>query len=141
MGYCLYNGEKFPDIYDVYTPELQEEYPHALIWGGLVGHSLYLSPVPLIRFDNGGIAVSQETGNVTLRSFYTAPERVKWTPGADYDLSYDHLLFGINVWTNTPIYNEDGTLYLAASDPVPVLNPAVMMQGFMVGQAIRRGRK
>ena len=43
-------------------------------------------------------------------------------------------------WTNTDIYNEDGTLYLAASIPVPVNppNPTAMMMGYMVGQAIRK---
>ena len=49
------------------------------------------------------------------------------------------------VWSNTDIYNEDGTLYLAASDPVPVspvkLNPALLVQSFFTGQALRRSRK
>lgn len=53
--------------------------------------------------------------------------------------------FGTAIWTSHKIYNEDGTLYLAASDPVPVspvkLNPALLVQSFFTGQAIRRGRK
>lgn len=28
--------------------------------------------------------------------------------------------FGQGFWSNNVVYNEDGTLYLAASDPVPV---------------------
>ena len=47
------------------------------------------------------------------------------------------------MWTNEPIYYEDGvTLYLAASDPVPVtqLNPAALMQGFTTMLSLRRNR-
>lgn len=44
------------------------------------------------------------------------------------------------VWTNTDLYRPDGALYLAASTPVPVLNPSVLMQGFMMGDAVKRMR-
>ena len=46
------------------------------------------------------------------------------------------------VWSNYDILDEDGTLYLAASEPVPVTaqNPAAMLAGFQLGAAISRMR-
>lgn len=46
------------------------------------------------------------------------------------------------VWANFDIYNSDGTLYLAASDPVPILtrSPAAMALGWLAGMAVRRMR-
>ena len=45
-------------------------------------------------------------------------------------------------WANFDVLNEDGTIYLAASEPVPVTarNPAAMLAGFQLGAAIRRMR-
>ena len=43
-------------------------------------------------------------------------------------------------WTNTDLVAPDGSWSLAASAPVPVLNPSVLMQGFMMGDAVKRMR-
>lgn len=58
----------------------------------------------------------------------------------------DAFVIGQILWSNYDVVNtDDGTLYLAASDPVPVspvkLNPALLVQSFFTGQAVRRGRK
>lgn len=52
------------------------------------------------------------------------------------------------VWANFDIYASDGTLYLAASDPIPVttaapIDPTSFMQGWLVGRRIAamRGKK
>ena len=49
------------------------------------------------------------------------------------------------IWANYNIVNPNGELILEASDPVPVspvkLNPALLVQSFFTGQAIRRSRK
>ena len=46
------------------------------------------------------------------------------------------------IWTSHTIVNADtGGIYLAASDPVPQLNPAALMQGFFVGEAVKRCRR
>lgn len=53
-------------------------------------------------------------------------------------------LLKVMQWSNFNILNEaDGTIYLAASEPVPVhhRNPSAMLLGFQVGRAIRRMRK
>ena len=45
------------------------------------------------------------------------------------------------VWSNINLYKEDGSLaYSGGPDPVPVLNPSVLMQGFMMGDAVKRMR-
>jgi hypothetical protein len=48
-------------------------------------------------------------------------------------------------WTNTDILNEDGSLYLAASDPIPVggepIDPTSFMQGWLVGRRLAGMRK
>lgn len=55
-------------------------------------------------------------------------------------------IYGKIIWSAQDIYNRtDGTLYLAASDPVPVgpvtaQNSAAMLMGFQLGTAIRRMR-
>ena len=50
------------------------------------------------------------------------------------------------VWTNTDLYKTDGTLYLAASDPVPVTptiqrNPAELMAGYIAGMSTIKSRR
>lgn len=53
--------------------------------------------------------------------------------------------FGIPIWANFPLYDTEGNLVIAASEPVPVspvkLNPALLVQSFFTGQAVRRSRK
>ena len=47
-------------------------------------------------------------------------------------------------WTNTDIYNTDGTLYLAASAPIPILAPALdplsLFLGWKAGNWVARQR-
>lgn len=49
------------------------------------------------------------------------------------------------IWANFDVLNEDGTLYLAASEPVPVtttpLDPAAMYLGWLMGRRIAGQRK
>ena len=75
----------------------------------------------------------------------------RWEP-TDYWLGAFLTSSGL-IWANYDVYyseKEDdaalaGTLYLAASDPVPVspvtLNPADVVQGYFVGMAVKRSRK
>ena len=48
------------------------------------------------------------------------------------------------VWTNTDLYLPDGTLYLAASEPVPILAPTIeplsMWMGWKAGNWVARQR-
>lgn len=49
------------------------------------------------------------------------------------------------VWINHDVYTDDGTLYLAASDPVPVttysIDPKALLMGWLTGRKIAGQRK
>lgn len=121
----LYNGNRLPDIYSVYTPELQKTHPYAFILGlpsiGVMW--LYVtsnvevnvsSNSDCIRFykDTALMSVIQTDGNGDYPAEW--PEL-----GAIEDETYNAFLSAVK-WTNCDIHKLDGTLYLAASDPVPV---------------------
>lgn len=130
MPKYLYNGVgPLPDIYSVYTPELQKQYPHAYVATHTQngGYYLLLDDIPKNTLAPLWSDVAFEAKNE------------QWLEGA----STSGLSYRI-IWCNTDIVGEDGTLYLAASAPVPVspvqINPAAFMQGFLAGQALRRNR-
>lgn len=129
----LYNGVgPLPDIYSVYTPELQEQLPHAYV---------------ATHTSNGGYyLLLDDLPKTTLAPLWSdaafEAKSGQWLDGA----STSSISYRI-IWCNTDIVGEDGTLYLAASDPVPVSpvmvrNPAAMLIGFQLGTAIcsMRGR-
>lgn len=147
MAKYLYNGMgPFPDIFTVYTPELQKSHPHVYISLAGLGYALLLSPVPVIQETDEGITVPQDAGTVKWLVSYNNGFNIKeWKQFTEREQYYGYIALVDPFWGNTDIYNENGTLYLAASDPVPVspvkLNPALLVQSFFTGQAIRRGRK
>lgn len=131
MNY-LYSGVPLPDIYSVYTPEVQELNPFAVI----------------VRNNSTGdyfLMADDETFTANSDG-----DTVRPFPGVAYALENEEWVSSagrINckaIWANHNILNEDGTLYLAASDPVPVQpytpNHAAMSMGFQLGAAIRTMR-
>lgn len=147
MNY-LYNGVgPWPDIYTVYTTELQKELPFAILFDSTNNGTKYGStsvwffktyeyPYP----DHGtrpsvGIIASEGCKFCNLIENH-------WGEVTDYAGQYPVLYFEYLVWSNFDILNEDGTLYLAASEPVPVTqrNPSAMLMGFQLGPVIRRMR-
>ena len=63
-----------------------------------------------------------------------------WTDA--YFEKYESFYARYVVWANFDIYNEDGSIYMAASEPIPVgatkpIDPMSMLMGWRVGQAIR----
>ena len=130
-----------PDKVDLPAlPEFEEQY--ALIFRTNVDGAYVYYLVPLTEAKK---AIT--SGAVTFtnsRDMYRA-ENGKWVAVTK---SYTG---GIIIWANYDVYYSDsveevgGTLYLAASDPVPVspvqLNPADVVQGYFVGMAVKRSRK
>lgn len=141
----LYNGYgPIPDIYDVYTPELQKVYPYASLSFDWYGNStsyflnaayLHLSTIPLYEAGNLSGLLPQNraypkengtsicfvandyggsVGNVVLKPFVRMEEK-------DAALTAGKLAnFNLN-WTNYDVYSAvDDSLRFTASDPIPV---------------------
>ena len=64
----------------------------------------------------------------------------EWTKQVSTDAR--NIEYDIILWANFDVIGQDGSVYLAASEPVPVttINPSALMQGFFVGDAIKRNR-
>lgn len=122
MANYLYNGIELPEL-----PEWDKaSYPYAMITEGTVlnygKYFLYCAVNPIIESLNG---YGEATGYVKINGNYlrtgaTAEGADSWGEFTEVT-STDKLLTNTPpLWTNTDIYYRDGSLYLAASDPVPV---------------------
>jgi hypothetical protein len=148
MGNYLYNGVgPLPDIYTVYTPELQEEFPFAVMETFGDDFLLYLCKIrPHAYFKDDGVTVRikaiGEDGDVRNCVYYSsgqwAGEWILSTATSSY-MFFDLSEF---IWTSHAIYYEDGvTLCLEKSPapvPVPQLNPAALMQGFATMLSLKK---
>lgn len=138
----LYNDVQLTDIRSVYTPELQAQYPYALLRIATASASTYtlsISDMPITIAESGGPTIN----SIFLQTHYKI--NGEWTAWAEY--SYAINVWGFK-WSNHDIYTTDGTLYLAASDPIPVSNPPApdpfwMLMGWQAGRMIAgmRGKK
>jgi hypothetical protein len=129
-----YNGLVLPDICSVYTPDVQEEYPYAIIRavfvypdvGGRVGLFAYLNyaenPWAFVGKTEHGFDALAPVPLVPNQWYHTGLEdgvEYPWTYGGEggtpYIGGYMELL-----WANHTVSNEDGTPHLYASTPIPV---------------------
>lgn len=104
----LYNGLRFPAL-----PERDETaYPYAYILKNMWGSYMLLFSTSPATHDAGS-----EEGYYSISGlkFYGREGDPEWEPQGTAGLQ-----LGRGIWCNTPLYNYDGSLYLAASDPVPV---------------------
>ena len=140
---CLYNGVKLPAL-----PENIHENAYISYFKGssiVPSHySLWFTAEPHYDYSVGGkYCIGYKAGSVRYRVLEPIIEESVWENGTEYENDGVATELENVKWANFDVLNEDGTLYLAASDPVPVspvLNPAAMMQCFLVGQALRRNR-
>lgn len=126
----LYNGVRLPDIYSVYTPELQEQYPYVVIsyfdvqmtGGVLYFRMLYaLSEAEYGVNDAGDRVVS--LANAFIKSagaVDSSGNTLSWKAFDDPETAVGLALDSSLLWSNFDILNSDGTVFLAASDPIPV---------------------
>lgn len=134
----LYNGVELPAL-----PEWDKtQYPCAvIIYSPLFGvpqWKLYACPEFIYR--------------KTDSSYQFGCSRHKiWTSGgagwtAQSDVAEERYITSVGSssvkWTNQDIFNEDGTVWLAASEPVPVTDHNARIMGWIVGKrlAAQRGK-
>lgn len=114
----LYNGVRLPDIYKVYTPEIQKTHPYVFIYlDGYTGYYwLWAFTKPIYRVNITGL-LAYPDGAVAIRwVLYT--DETEW--GHKIENAQSGLFTASSLWANFDVLNEDGTVYLAASDPIPV---------------------
>jgi hypothetical protein len=152
VGKYLYNKTELAAL-PAYN---KREYPHLYLTIVVARWALILSPVPMVISDNGGVTVPAEAGTVTLLISETATGNT-WGEFYERQQYNGYLELVAPFWSNTDLYTESGNLYLAASYPIdaetgeeirdyapvsPVqINPALLVQSFFTGQAVRRSRK
>lgn len=138
MANYLYNGMELPAL-------PKTTYPIAVmdtaLYGMLKEATLYLfSELEYTTIEGSsdrGIVLT-ETNHVRFTATATNGE---WTAASGTAGALNINNIG---WANTDILNEDGTLYLAASDPIPVnpattLDPTALLMCWQVGNRIRGG--
>lgn len=147
MGRYLYNGVELPAL-----PEWdKEQYPYAWIRGvecedGTVTYYLRVSSDAIIYkktidFETLGyqyVYWQYGTGNIYDGVTTKDDEWVLFNGDAALDnyFNVDNFVFS---WVNHDVINEeDGTVYQAASDPIPVLtyDPTAMLLGWLTGRKV-----
>ena len=125
----LYNGVRLPKL-----PEWDREtYPYAVIYGtesnGNLVYALdvYSTPLRLTTKSSGsvylGVNSSGEYWGVSMYGYPWSDE-----PRNTFENYGGRMISGTDsgsmqydiVWANSDVLNEDGSVYLAASDPIPV---------------------
>lgn len=111
----LYNGVRLPKL-----PEWDKTaYPYVHIRKLLSFYYLYYSPVELWVNDSGNLVPKDGSTAVGLFRTYNSTNNAFGNP---QETTFDQQGNGWKnvIWTGTDIYNADGTLAIAASEPVPV---------------------
>lgn len=134
----LYNGVELPAL-----PEWDKEtYPYAniIFFEDSMGKYYKLT------------ASAEPVSGVSADGYFSGFSGVavqKWGV-FDYETAWEEATLnntkGNIIWANHDISTEDGTLYLAATEPVPVgggepIDPTSFMQGYIVGRRLAEMRK
>lgn len=118
-----YVGAVFPDIYNLFTPEMQKEYPYVWLNGpyyydeSTPNYDLLVTPVPLVFKSDSNLIRTDEGG------YYVW----KWKNGEwDEPIDQSDNTYGIRVWegllwsNHDVLYEDSREVYFAASEPIPV---------------------
>lgn len=107
--YCLFNGVKLKQL-----PELDEDFPYLIIRnGGLGMYQLRCSNVPWIH------RISETCTNAGGQYISCALARTSDDWGTMSEPTDGGMVTDV-IWTNTDILTTDGSVWMEASDPVPV---------------------
>lgn len=126
LGLCSvgeYKGEPVAYLYnEVRLPRLPElKYPYVVIWGHEAeGRMVMACSAPFI-VKNGQLKMGGENSYSYVYA-YATDDNKGWNDLREVTgVSGGGVGFAsYTVWTNTDILNEDGSVYLAATDPIPV---------------------
>lgn len=142
----LYNGIPLPAM-----PE--HEHPNAYIYyspglGAIspAKYCLLFTTEPYYGVSSDGkYCIGRQIGDIKYVAFEPITDESTWGSKAESTTQGVENPVGTVVWANFDVLNEDGSVFLKASDPVPVgpvtdRNPAAMLMGFQLGAAIRRMR-
>ena len=116
--FFLYNGVKLPAL-----PEWDKTvYPYAFIYivtlDGTTGvYTLVVSSSSVMGYDGNGIICT--AANVGQRYTVSGEEWAAAAGSDDFYIKRDNLIY--TVWANFDVLNSDGSVYVAASEPVPVV--------------------
>jgi hypothetical protein len=108
----LYNGVQLPPL-----PEWDREmYPYAVLTNIVGSYSLELYYDNVLYHKDGVVYFKQD---ITILRSFLDKDTTQW---GDFEerLYSEGDVWIIPMWTNTDILNSDGSVYLAASDPIPV---------------------
>lgn len=139
MANYLYNGIELPAL-----PEWdKEKYPYAYIFKirSLDRYELCFLASQLVHNGGDSILVDTPTDEGIAQYAY------RFLPSSDTDwVHIDDVVFESgNIvhllrWTNHDVCDEDGNVFMAASEPVPVggepIDPTSFMQGYIVGRRL-----
>ena len=115
--FFLYNGVELPEL-----PEWDKtRYPYAFIYivtlDGTTGvYTLVVSSSSVMGYDGNGIICPSAT--VGQRYTVSGEEWAAAASSDDFYIKRDNLIF--TVWANFDVLNANGSVYVAASEPVPV---------------------
>ena len=143
MNY-LYNGVELPEL-----PEWDKQsHPNAVITSSMSGALVLLGVGTLYYYtQSGGRYVFAFKDSTTYRA--KNGEWVLYDDGTWYEnrpiASPDEEYSDFVVWTDTDILSQSGSVWLAASDPIPISSftpdPISMTMGWLVGRRIAGQRK
>ena len=104
----LYNGVQLPGL-----PEVEGQYMVIDYDSG--EYLLIPCSHPLIRKSDGNIYQAE------IATYYVYKViNGEWSTYSGNQYKIEQVVFGTAIWANTDILNEDGSVYLAASEPVPI---------------------
>lgn len=148
MANCLYNGTILPAL-------PKNAYPYSAIHLNILSDTEYIAKLVCstcaLTFSDGFISSSLIASEEGTRIVYTAYQgTTEWKQETDGEKNFTagESVYGFAMgdlkWSNFDILNEDGTLYLAASEPVqitaPVLDPLSLWLGWKAGNWVARQR-